>query len=183
MKRSFYLLLCITAALLLSQSCTEPQDFSQFEDLSITPTLATGLFYMESDEETINEAGSLVTFYSQTVNFDAFNEQYVAEHLIEGTITYEIVNTTSKQLRITIEFLDEAGNTLDVEQFDVEADPSGTNIWEVAYGPGGKSLDILANTSSLRITAFNFGDASSVSAQTEPKIKFKSAAEFLFRLK
>jgi hypothetical protein len=183
MKRSFYLLLCITAVLLLSQSCTEPQDFSQFDDLRITPTLATGLFYMESDEATINDSGSLSTFYIQTVNFEAFNEQYVAEHLIEGTITYEIVNTTSKQLRITLEFLDEGGNTLDAEQFDVQADPSGTNIWEVAYGPGGKSLDILANTSSLRITATNLGDTTSVSAQSEPKIKFRSAAEFLFRLK
>ncbi len=183
MKRSFYLLLCISALLLLSQSCTEPQDFSQFDDLSITPTLATGLFYMESDEVTINDAGSLSTFYSQTVNFDAFNEQYVAEHLIEGTITYEILNTTSKQLRITIEFLDEAENTLDAELFNIDPDPSGINIWEVAYGPGGKSLDILANTSSLRITATNLGDATSVSTQSEPKIKFKSAAEFLFRLK
>ncbi len=182
MKRFFYPL-CIIAALVLSQSCTEQQDFTQFEDLSITPTLATGLFYMESDEQTINDAGSSIAFYSQTVNFDAFNEDFVAEHLIEGAITYQIVNTTSKQLRITLEFLDDAGNTLDGELFNVDADPSGTLIWEVAYGPGGKSLDILANTSSLRITATNLSDASSVSSQSEPKIKFKSAAEFLFRLK
>lgn len=183
MKRSFYLLLCFAVVLMLSQSCTEQQDFGQFEDLSITPTLATGLFYMESDEATINDAGTFGTFYAQTVNFDAFNEEFVADHLIEGTITYEIVNTTSKQLRITIEYLDEAGNTLDGELFNIDADPSGLMTWEVAYGPGGKSLDILANTSSLRLTATNLSDSSSVSSQPEPKVKFKSAAEFLFRLK
>lgn len=164
-------------------ACTEEQDFSQFDDLRVTPTLASGLFYMESDEDLINTAGALNSFYSQEVNFDAFNEQYVAERLLEGVITYEIDNTTSKELRLIIEFLDDTGNPLDTEIFTIEANPTETVIREVPYGPGGKPIDILANTSSLRITANNLGDGTSVSSAEDPKIILRSGAQFVFRLK
>jgi len=161
----------------------EEQDFGQIDDLNVTPTLASGIFYLESDEETINSYGGFGTFYSETVNFDAFNQEFVAERLLEGVIIYEIENTTSKRLDIHIEFLDESGNVLYEEVFTVEANPSETFTREVAYGPGGLSLSILTNTSSLRVTGRNLGDATSVSSQPDPKIILRSAAEFLFRLK
>ena len=182
MKRVFYSVFLFTGFLFLAQSCTEEQDFDQIDDLSITPTLASGLFYFESDEATINSAGGLTTFYSQEVNFDAFNEQYVAERLLEGAITYEIDNTTSKELRIFIDFLNEAGQPLDREVFTIEANPSETVVREVIYGPDGKPIDILANTSSLRVTANNLGDGSSVSSAEDPKIIFRSGAQFVFQL-
>ncbi len=168
--------------LFLIASCTEEQDFSQIDNLSITPTLASGLFYLESDEATINSAGALTTFYFREVNFDAFNEQYVAEHLLEGTITYEIENNTSKQLRIIIGFIDGAGNILDTEIFEIDAGPSVVLTREVFYGQGGKRLDILTNTSSLRVSANNLSDGTSVSSDEDPRVIFRSGAEFLFEL-
>jgi hypothetical protein len=123
------------------------------------------------------------SFYSKTVNFDAFNEQYVAERLLEGKIIYEFENTTSKRLNITIEFLDEGGNVLDTQSFDIEPATTPAQSTEIAYGPGGKSLDILTATSGLRITGTNLSDATSVSTASDPKIIMRSAAEFLFRLK
>lgn len=183
MKRLFFPMLFASILILMPSSCMEEQDFDQFDDLSITPTLASGIFYLESDEETINSYGGFGTFYSQTVNFDAFNETYVAERLLEGVIIYEIENTTSKRLDISIEFLDESGNPLYMEGFTVEANLSEPVTREVAYGPGGLSLSILANTSSLRVTGRNLGDATSTSSHPEPKISLSSAAEFIFRLK
>ncbi|WP_318311995.1 hypothetical protein [Flagellimonas crocea] len=182
MKRLHYWIFLLTGILFLAISCTEEQDFSQFDDLQVTPTLASGLFYMESDEATINEAGAINSFYSQEINFDAFNEQYVAERLLEGVITYEIDNTTSKELRLIIEFLDDAGQPLDREVFTIEADRSEMVVREVPYGPGGKPIDILANTSSLWITANNLGDATSVSSAEDPKIILRSGAQFVFQL-
>jgi len=182
MKRLLYSVFFTAVVLFLTTSCTEEQDFGQIDDLRVTPTLASGLFYIESDEATINAAGALNSFYSQEINFDAFNEQYVAERLLEGVIIYEMDNTTSKELRIIIEFLDEAGRPLDREIFTIEADPSETVVREVSYGPGGKSIDILANTSSLRVLANNLGDGTSVSSAEDPKIILRSGAEFLFEL-
>lgn len=183
MKRLLYSVFLLSGFLFLNQSCYERQDFSQFDDLSVTPTLASGLFYFESDEATINSTGALGSFYTDEVNFDAFNQEYVAERLLEGIITYEIENTTSKQLEIIIEFLDDAGRPLDTEIFTVEADPSEIVVRDVPYGPAGKSIDILASTSSLRVSANNLGDGVSVSSVEDPKIILRSGAQFVFRLK
>ncbi|MEC3966307.1 hypothetical protein [Flagellimonas halotolerans] len=180
MKRLFHSVFLAASLLFFIASCTEEQDFNQIDDLRVTPTLASGLFYFESDEETINSVGALNSFYSQEINFEAFNEQYVAERLLEGTITYEIENTTNKQLEITIEFLDEAGQLLDTEAFPIDPNSIFTN--PVFYGAGGKSIDILVNTSSLRITANNLSDDTSVSSAEDPKLILRSGGEFLFQL-
>ncbi len=182
MKRLLLRLLTGPVLFCVLLSCSEEQDFDQFEDLSITPTVASSIFYLESDEETIN-AVPAGPFYYQTVNFDAFNEEYVAERLLEGTITYEIENTTSKRLQIAIEFIDQGGNTLDVELFDIDPNLPETFTREVTYGPTGKSLNILAATDGLRISGNNQSDNTSVSNASEPKVILRSAAEFVFRLK
>lgn len=182
MKKLFYSTFLAMGLLSFMVSCTDEQDFGQIDDLNITPTIASGLFYFESDEETINSAGPSNTFYLREVSFEVFSEKYVAEHLLEGTIIYEIENTTSKQLQITIDFLNDEGRVLDTETFNIEADPSGIFIREVFYGIGGKNLDILANTTALRMSAINLGDGTSVSSTEDPKIILRSGGEFLFEL-
>lgn len=177
------LLLAFILVPLIFCSCTEEQDFNQFNDLRITPLVASGLIYLESDEATINAVGGLGNFYVQTINFDAFNEQFVSENLLEGTLFYEIDNTTSKRLAITIEFLDAANNVLDVESFDVQPNQPTTFVREVDYGPTGKNLNILRETSSIRVAASNLSDSTSISSDPEPKVILRTAAEFLFQLK
>lgn len=183
MKRLLFFNLLALTVFATSTSCSEEQDFDQFDDLSVTPTIASSIFYLESDEQFINTATVVTDFYSQTFNFDAFNEQFVAERLLEGMIIYEFENTTSKQLNITVEFLDETNGILDTENFDVDPNMPESFSREVTYGPSGKNLNILTNTSSLRVTGRNLSDTTSVSSLPEPKIIMKSAAEFLFRLK
>ncbi len=182
-KSHFLYLVCVFLSLPLFWSCTEEQNFDQFDDLEVTPLLASSIFYFESTEEFINASTIPLAFYSDTVNFDAFNEEFVADRLLEGVIIYEIENTTSKEINLIVEFLDESEQVLDVETFTIAPAPSGSLSREVAYGPTGKSLDILRATSAIRITAANLGDTSSTSSEPEPKIIFKSAAEFLFELK
>ncbi|MFD2101659.1 hypothetical protein [Flagellimonas iocasae] len=182
MRRLFFQFLGGLMLCFFLQSCSEEQNFDQFDDLSITPTVASSIFYLESDEASINEVDS-GPFYYQTVNFDAFNEEFVAERLIEGTISYEIENTTSKSLQVSIEFLDEGGNVLDIENFNIEPNLPEPSTRDVTYGPTGKSLNILAATSGLRVTGNNMSDDTSVSNASDPKVILRSAAEFIFRLK
>lgn len=162
-------------------SCSEEQDFDQADDLSVIPTLASSILYLESDEDVINLANS-GTFYAEVFTFEAFNEAFIADRILDGTITYQVENTTSKEIAISIEFLDEAGNVLDTESFVIEPDPAPLLERQIAYGNGGRSLDILRNTTEIRVGGENRGDNSSTSSQPDPRIILKSSAEFRLRL-
>ena len=172
-----YVGLLVTFATTL-QSCVEEQDFDQIDDLEITPVVASSLFYVEATEQTINDETN-TTFYSQDINFDAFSEEYVSDHILEGTLTYEIENTTSKSIVVQIDFLDANGTILDSELFSVNPAPTALIAREVNYGAGGKSIEIIRNTSAFRISASNLGDNSSVSSEQNPVVILRSSAAFM----
>lgn len=175
-------LLLIFLSLFLTLSCAEEQDFDQFDDLAIEPTVATSIFYFESDEQTINTVG-VGEFYEELFTFEAFSDPNISERVLDGVITYQLENTTSKPLGLLIEFLDETGMVLDSESFIVDEEPTATLERQVAYGEGGKSMDILRNTTNIRVSGENFGDATSQSPQNEPRIILRSSAAFRLRLR
>lgn len=180
--RPLRFMLAMLAALLFT-SCVEEQDFSQYDDLNLLPTVESSILYLESPESLINEIPSN-TYYSQTFNFDAFSEQFIAERLVEGVITFELENTTSKPLRLVVEFLDEADNTLYTQVFNIPAAPTAILRREVSFGTaGGEDIAIITNTSSIRLSAENLGDNSSVSSLPDPKVIFRSSAKFTLELK
>jgi hypothetical protein len=177
-KYLFTLLIC--AAIL--SSCADKQDFDQLDNLDVTPTAEASILYVETPERIINQVTG-INFYSQTFNFDAFSEEFFADNVLDGVVTYEVENTTSKPLDITFEFLDDAGNSLDSENFTVNAAPTAILQREIAYGPAGRSLDIIRNTSAIRVSAINLGDNTSVSALPNPTVFLRSSAKFRIRLK
>lgn len=181
MKKIISYLLTVFAFVLLF-SCMEEQDFNQFEDLSITPTFEASILYLEVPERTINLVTGLNT-YSQNFNFDAFAEDIFSERVLEGVLTYEVTNTTSKPLQIEIQFLDEAGAVLDTERFQLDPEPTAVLQREIAYGPAGRSIDIIKSISSITLTATNLGDNSSTSSQTNPMVSLKSSGKFTVSLK
>lgn len=162
-------------------SCTEEQDFEQFDDLTITPTYETSIFLVEAQEAVINNIVD-PSFLAENFDFDAFGEKFFADRVIDGTITYQLENTTSKDIEVLIEFLDEDDNVLDTEFFQMNQAPSAVLTREVAYGNTGKSLDILKNTSNVRLSARNLGDNNSTSDLPDPAIILRSAGKFTVRL-
>ena len=175
------LFLCFVMAL-VCLSCSEKQDFSQYNDLTITPTFETSIFYVKTQESIINRVSG-ISFFSQDFNFDAFEEDVFAERVLEGSITYELENTTSKDIQILIEFLNENGDVLDSEFFQMDAAPTALLTRVVAYGGANKSLDILRNTTQIRLSARNLGDNTSTSSLPDPAIVLSSSAKFMVRVK
>lgn len=163
-------------------SCTENLDFNQYDDLEATPSYEASIFYLESPEGIINQVVG-ANIFTQNYNFDAFSSPIFADRVIEGTITYVFENTTSKDLEITIEFLDEADNTTDKTVFRIEKAPSPISQYEFTYGDSGKSIDIIKTLSTIRVTAENLGDNTSVSDLPKPLIILKSSGKFRVRLK
>jgi hypothetical protein len=183
MKKLLYSGLASSLFLGLTYSCAEKQDLNQYDNLEITPVAAASIVYLESPESVINDADTAV-YYTADFNFDAFEEKYIAENLLDGVMTYEIENTTSKDLELQLEFIDAGGNVLDTELFSINAAPTGILRRETAYGgASGKSIDIIINTSGIRVTGRNLGDNTSVSGLPDPKIVLRSSAAFRIRLK
>ncbi len=177
MKLTKQLVVCCSIFFVLLFSCSDSLNFDQADSLVAEPELEASLLYIEAPERIINLA-TATNFFVQDFNFDAFSSDFFAERVIEGTVTYEVENTTSKELEVTVEFLDESGVILDTEIFAVEAAPTAVLEREIAYGGTGRSIDIIINTSSIRVSAENLGDTMSTSIFPDPKVTLKSKGKF-----
>lgn len=173
--------ICLVITILLC-SCMERQDFNQYDDISLRPIYEASILYVEAPERLINEATN-TNFFSQDFNFDAFSEPFFAERVLDGIIIYEVANTTSKALDVIVEFLDVGGNVLDTENFQLDPAPTARLRREIAYGETGRNLDIITNTSTIRISATNLGDTTSTSSLPDPMVTLKSIGKFRVRLK
>lgn len=167
--------------LLALYSCIERQNFDQYDDLEIIPTVEASILYIESPERLLNEIPGQ-DFYSQNFNFDGFSVDAFSDRVLDGFVFYEIENTTSKEMEATVEFLDEGGSTLDTQYFHIDPAPTPLVQLQVAYGTG-RSIEIIKNTSSINVSVRNLGDNSSVSNLPDPKIIFRSSGQFRLRLK
>ncbi|MBC8767571.1 hypothetical protein H4O18_06160 [Arenibacter sp. BSSL-BM3] len=176
-------ILLLSFILLALYSCIETQNFDQYDDLEIIPTVEASILYVESPERIINESVGQY-FYSQDFNFDAFTFDAFADRVLDGSIFFEIDNTTSKEFKPTVEFLDEDGNTIDTIDFPVQPSaPTPLYRRQVPYGPGKqRSIEIIKNTSSIKVSVL-IEDNSSVSNLPDPKIIFRSSGKFRVRLK
>ncbi len=168
--------------LLVVSSCIEEQNFDQIDDLELLPTVEASILYVEAPERVINLVPS-GNFFGQDFNFDGFSSSIFSDRVEDGSITYLVENTTSKDLNITVEFLDENNAVLDTETFPVQAAPSMILEREIVYGPGGRPIDIIRNSSGIRVTAVNLGDDTSVSTLPDPMVTLKSSGKFRVRLR
>lgn len=174
--------IAVFLAFALLLSCSDKQDFDQLDDLQLTPTYETSVFYVKAQESIINRISG-ISFFSQDFNFDAFAEPVFANRVLSGVLTYELENTTSKPIEIVLEFLDENDNVLDTEVFRTDAAPTATLTRNVAYGPSGKNLEIIRNTSKIRLNATNLGDNDSESSLPDPAIILRSSAKFTLEVR
>ncbi|MBO0590438.1 hypothetical protein I2486_03370 [Cellulophaga sp. E16_2] len=161
-------------------ACSDEQNFDQARDLDVITDATGPILYFESTEALINSSPII----TQNVNFDGFSSELFSDRVISGSLTFQIENTTSKQLEIRLEFLNEAGDPVDVEVFSVDAAPPAVIVdREVFYGPAtGKSIDIIKSTSSLRMIFTNNSGSTSVSSLPDPKLIFRSSASFKLRV-
>ena len=162
-------------------SCADTQDFDQFDDIGATPTYEASLLYIEAPESRINNATDRQVL-SRNFNFDAFSAEIFADRVLDGSITYVGENTTEKDIQFRIEFLNDEGGLLTTDLFLVPALSSSATT--VAYGNGGKDINIIKSTSSLRITVTDQGENQpSNSALLEPAIVLKSSGKFRVSLR
>lgn len=175
--KKLFIISCVFFGMLIS--CTQQTlNFDQVDDLIAEPVMEASILYVEAPERIINQATE-TNFFAQDFNFDAFSSDFFAERVIEGTVTYEVENATSKALEVTIDFLSESGEVLDTEFFEIgPAPPARILQREIPYGGQGRSIDILINTSSIRVSAENLGGTATTSPFPNANITLKSKGKF-----
>lgn len=161
-------------------SCVEEQDFGQYDDLSLTPTVEASILYIESPESFINAAGG-ADFISRDFNFDAFSSDVFAKRVLDGTITYIVENTTSKKVNVLVELLNAEGEVIDRELIETTSGMDSQTY--IPYGNTGKNINIIKFTSSIRVTAINESGNTSTSDLPDPKIILKSSGKFRLNIK
>ena len=180
MKYYFKYMVILLVSCIPFLSCVEEQDFGQYDDLRVTPSIEASILYVESPEALINAAGD-TDFISRDFNFDAFSADIFSRRVLDGTITYILENTTSKPINVIIELLNVDGEIIDREI--IETIPDMDIRRDVAYGNSGKDINIIKFTSSIRVTATNEGDSTSTSDLPDPKIILKSSGKFRVNIK
>ncbi|MDB2606487.1 hypothetical protein N9Y48_01775 [Zobellia sp.] len=172
-----YTLLCSLSFFTLL-SCIEDQDFNQFDDIFVNPLLEASIFYVETPESLVDASVAGGNVVGQNFNFDAFSSKVFADRVIDGTITYIVENTTNNELSVTIELLDVDGNVLDTTVVPVFPAPMEMQQIDVFYGDSDRSIDIIKNTSGIRVEATNLSDDTSATNGSDPKIILKSSGKF-----
>ncbi|QXP54080.1 hypothetical protein [Cellulophaga sp. HaHa_2_1] len=180
MKKIINFLFIPLLLLVVISACSDEQDFDQARDLDVITDATGPVLYLESTEDLINASPVI----SQNINFDGFNSELFSDRVISGSLTFQIENSTSKQLDIRVIFLNEAGSPLDVVNFSTaEAPPIDIIDTEIFYGTAaGKSIDIIKSTSSLQVIFTNNSGSTSVSSLPDPKLIFRSSASFKLRV-
>lgn len=183
MNMKKYLKMLPAFLLILLVSCSEEQDFDQYKDLDIITDASGPVLYVESTEDLINLM-TTPNFPPQKVNFDGFKTNFFADRVISGTVDFQIENTTSKQLEVTVDFLNDADDVIDSRVVLVPAAPPSVIINEnFEYGPpSGSSIEIIKNVSSIQLSVVNFSGNTSVSSLPDPKVIFRSSASFKLRV-
>ncbi len=147
-----------------------------------TPSITGSMLYLETTEDLINSNATNPVFI-QSANFDGFNAEVFSGRVLSGSLSYELTNTTSKQLDILLELLDNTGAVLDSEIFNLSPNVNIPISRETFYGPPSTNdIDIIKNLSEIRLILVNNSDFTSVSNSTEPKFIFKSKGEFKLQL-
>lgn len=182
MKNKSPLIIIIVISFLALFSCSERQDFEQLSDLEVIPDLSGPILFVETTEAIINTISP--DTIRQNINFDGFATGVFSDRVIEGYLTFELENSTSKDIRVLIDFLDEANNSLDTVVLNIgAAPPVNSAVTEIFYGtPTGNNIDIIRNTSSLQVSFINISGTTGTAALTDPKLIFRSSASFKLRI-
>tara|TARA_R110000787_G_scaffold279936_1_gene390347 strand:- start:15229 stop:15774 length:546 start_codon:yes stop_codon:yes gene_type:complete len=107
MKKKLYLLFLFTAIIPLFIACVKDTDFSQTEDIVITPTLELDFLFFNLNSESFSDLGTNNLVVSDTTFFNFLNDEFTADNLIKADIYFKNTNSFPVDLMTQYKFLDE----------------------------------------------------------------------------
>lgn len=175
--------LCI---LFCISSCIKDVDFSQAENLSISPALEVSVLHFEEPASTFldNDGLELITV-TDSVNIEIFSDDFVVNNLIKADFTFETTNTINRAYDAQIDFYNDLYELQHTFNFGVGA---STNNQEVVVEYievfEGLELEALKTTTNLvlTLTLHPSTDGSTLDENSFGNLELKSKASFYFEI-
>lgn len=163
-------------------SCAEPIDFSQIDDLEITPVIESSLIFLDEPAARFLDDGIQLTTIQDHVQVDFFDNSFIVENLVKTEFVFETTNSINRAFRVRVDFLDSNSQNVHTFTFFVTASANNTevlsNYIEVFQD---ETLTALKSTSVLVFT-LNMLPGEVINQNSIGRISLKSKAVFYFNI-
>lgn len=179
-KKQVYCLIVFLSLFL--NGCVDNIDFSQAEDLEISPAVAVSLVNATITQNELVVGGAEVGSITQTSVVTILDNSIAQNDLISAVFQFEISNQFNRDFRITFSFLDENDvNTNNDITLNIAANDTNFSHEEeivVANNP------TFLNTRKVQVelTLLPSSDGSSIDINVPTSFIFKSAGTFYFNI-
>ncbi|AZJ33828.1 MULTISPECIES: hypothetical protein [Tenacibaculum] len=163
-------------------SCIKDIDFSQAEDIEITPVIVASLVYANLDQTSlVTPTGIEIARIREVSRLEVFNNEG-AEDLNKIELNFEINNPFDRNFKLNFNFLDENNAvTYRVTSINIPKNTQAFNFQEV--------IDVLSNSSILNSTKIELilellpsSDGTVIDINEPKKFTFKSAGTLYFKI-
>ncbi|MEQ3498257.1 hypothetical protein ABMY20_00700 [Tenacibaculum sp. SSH1-16] len=163
-------------------SCIKDIDFSQAEDIEITPVIVASLVYANLDQiSLVTPTGIEIARIREVSRLEVFNNEG-AEDLNKIELNFEINNPFDRNFKLNFNFLDENNAvTYRVTSINIPKNTQAFNFQEV--------IDVLSNSSILNSTKIELilellpsSDGTVIDINEPKKFTFKSAGTLYFKI-
>lgn len=158
-------------------SCVKDVDFSQAENISISPIAESSLFFSKIEASRFSFNGTEITTIRDSItNIDLFENDYFTDNLIKAEINLEISNTIDRTFTLQMDYFnannDLLGISFPVTILPLLTEQTHTEVYE------NLTLDELKTITKIRITYTlePSSDGSVIDDNTPGEIDFKSKA-------
>jgi hypothetical protein len=132
-----------------SISCSSDLDFSQTDDLVLTPVVVANFVSFDIQASQFVFNGVELSVAEGELNFDAFQDAYFNESLVRADFYFEINNTIARDYDINLYLLDSSDAVLYTITFTVPAYTGTENLVTKTEIFEDSNLELLKNTSKI----------------------------------
>jgi hypothetical protein len=163
-------------------SCTKAVDFSQADDLEITPTLESSLIFFNEAANGLLNSGNEITKIQDFIIVDLFNNEFIVDNLVKTDLIFETENTINRGFELQVDFFNELQQLQ--HTFTLRQDASINNnkiessfvkVFEDA------TLDALKSTTII-VFKLRMLPGEQIDQNSSGRIDFKSKAVFYFNI-
>lgn len=182
MKTYILKYILLIAVYFFQTSCTKDVDFSQINDLEISPVIESSLVFLDESANNFIDNGTEIQQVQDFIIIDFFDSEFTVENLIKADFVFETQNTINRGFELQIDFLNNVAELQHTFTVTEEASPDN-NDTETIYTEifEGAQLDALKNTSILIFT-LRMLPGIPINTSTPGSITLKSKAILYFNI-